>query len=73
VLRLRQAGHSITEIEQALAATATPLNRTGIWELLRDEGFEPLPTRPAGQRGTRAATTPRASAKCGVVSLVMVG
>src|SRR6266540_2590144 len=52
VLRLRQAGHSVTEITQALATTATPLNRTGIWELLRDEGFERLPTRPAGQRGT---------------------
>ena len=52
VLRLRQAGHSITEITQALAATDTPLNRTGIWELLRDEGFERLPTRPADQRGS---------------------
>src|SRR5215218_6574413 len=52
VLRLRQAGHSITEITQALATTATPLNRTGIWELLRDEGFERLATRPAGQRGS---------------------
>src|SRR6266545_690291 len=52
VLRLRQAGHSITEIEQELATTATPLNRTGIWELLRDEGFERLPTRPPDQRGS---------------------
>src|SRR5215207_819521 len=52
VLRLRQAGHSITEITQALATTATPLNHTGIWELLRDEGFERLATRPAGQRGS---------------------
>ena len=52
VLRLRAAGHSITEITQALAQTATPLNRTGVWELLRDEGFERLPTRPAGQRGS---------------------
>jgi hypothetical protein len=52
VLRLRTAGHSITEITQALATTATPLNRTGIWELLRDEGFERLATRPAGQRGS---------------------
>jgi transposase len=51
VLRLRAAGHSITEIEQALASTATPLNRTGIWELLRDEGFERLPTRPTDHRG----------------------
>src|SRR6266516_1739840 len=52
VLRLRAAGHSVTEIEQTLASTATPLNRTGIWELLRDEGFERLATRSAGQRGT---------------------
>src|ERR687897_18745 len=67
VLRLRQAGHSITEITQALAATATPLNRTGIWELLRDEGFERLPTRPAapprllrgrGARGARPLPPP---------------
>jgi hypothetical protein len=52
LLRLRQAGHSITEITQALATTATPLNRTGIWELLREEGFERLATRPADQRGS---------------------
>src|SRR6266545_842585 len=56
VLRLRQAGHSITEIEQELATTATPLNRTGIWELLRDEGFERLPTRhPRGLRPLQRA------------------
>src|SRR6266498_1207802 len=51
VLRLRAAGHSITEIEQALATTATPLNRTGVWELLSEEGYERLPTRPTDQRG----------------------
>src|SRR6266508_4586649 len=34
VLRLRAAGHSVTEIAQALAVTDTPLNRTGVWELL---------------------------------------
>src|SRR6266511_4030290 len=38
-LRLRAAGHSITEITQALATT-TPLNRTGVWELLSEEGYE---------------------------------
>jgi hypothetical protein len=51
VLRLRRAGHSITEIEQALAGTATPLNRTGIWELLREEGEGRLRQRPARRRG----------------------
>ncbi|HUY60002.1 MAG TPA: hypothetical protein VMV16_09865, partial [Solirubrobacteraceae bacterium] len=34
VLRLRSAGRSVTEITQALALTETPLNRTGVWELL---------------------------------------
>src|SRR5215211_190302 len=51
VLRLRAAGHSVTEITAALASGPTPLNRTGVWELLREEGYERLPTRPAGQRG----------------------
>src|SRR6266536_868771 len=50
VLRLRAAGHSITEITQALATT-TPPNRTGVWELLSEEGYERLPPRPTGQRG----------------------
>src|SRR6266542_2144575 len=52
VLRLRAAGHSVTQIEQALADTPTPLNRTGVWELLRDEGYQRLATRPTGQRGS---------------------
>ena len=30
ILKLRAAGHSIDEIGQALAAEATPLNRTGV-------------------------------------------
>jgi transposase len=51
VLRLRAAGHSVTEIEQALAGGPTPLNRTGVWELLREEGYERLPPRPAAERG----------------------
>jgi hypothetical protein len=51
VLRLRAQGHSVTEIEAALAGSATPLNRTGVWELLRQEGHERLAPRPAAQRG----------------------
>ncbi len=34
VLRLRAAGHSVPEITLALALTETPLNRTGVWEVL---------------------------------------
>lgn len=51
VLRLRAAGHSVTEITAALASGPMPLSRTGVWELLRAEGYERLPTRPPGQRG----------------------
>jgi hypothetical protein len=51
VLRLRAAGHSVTEITQALASTPTPLNRTGVWELLVAEGHERLGPRAPGERG----------------------
>jgi len=51
VLRLRAAGRSVTEIAQALAATGTPLNRTGVWELLAAEGHERLGPRAPGERG----------------------
>jgi transposase-like protein len=51
VLELRAQGHSVTEIAAALADSATPLNRTGVWELLRDEGIERLAARPSDERG----------------------
>jgi len=58
VLRLRAAGHSVSEIAAALAATATPLNRTGVWELLLDEGHERLASRVPGERGAPARDDP---------------
>ncbi|MDQ3092306.1 MAG: hypothetical protein M3R46_11760 [Actinomycetota bacterium] len=58
VLRLRAAGHSVTEIAQALAATGTPLNRTGVWELLREEGHERLAPRAPSERGAPARDHP---------------
>lgn len=51
VLRLRREGRSVTEIEQELADSPTPLNRTGVWEILRDEGFERLAPRAPSRRG----------------------
>jgi hypothetical protein len=51
LLRLRAAGHSVTEITQALALTETPLNRTGVWEVLVAEGYERLGPRAPGERG----------------------
>lgn len=50
VLRLRAEGYSVPEITAALARTATPLNRTGVWEICRDEGFERLATRAPSER-----------------------
>ncbi|MCA1680468.1 MAG: hypothetical protein LC777_16705, partial [Actinobacteria bacterium] len=58
VLRLRGAGHSVSEIAAALAVTATPLNRTGVWELLAAEGHERLGPRAPGERGAPARDHP---------------
>ncbi len=51
VLALRAQGHSVTEIAATLADSTTPLNRTGVWELLREEGIERLTPRPPSERG----------------------
>ena len=58
VLRLRAAGHSVTEIAAALAATATPLNRTGVWELLLDEGHERRAARAPAARDAATRDDP---------------
>jgi hypothetical protein len=58
ILRLRAAGHSVTEIAQALAGSATPLNRTGVWELLVAEGHERLGPRAPGERGAPTRDDP---------------
>ncbi len=51
IVALRHEGHSIDEIASALAAEGRPLNRTGIAEVLRAEGFERLWRRPQALRG----------------------
>ena len=62
VLRLRRAGHSVTEIAAALAGGPTPLNRTGVWEVLRQEGYERLAQRAPDERGApRRDHPPRAA------------
>jgi transposase len=47
IIELRQAGHSAYEISAQLAAEGTPLNRTGVAEVLAVEGFPPLQPRPS--------------------------
>jgi hypothetical protein len=61
IIELRRAGHSIDEIGVALAAEGTPLNRTGISEVVAEEGFERLWRRPEPARGApRRESLPRA-------------
>ena len=51
ILELRAAGHSIDEIAEALAAEGTPLNRTGIAEVIAAEGLPRIWRRPDAERG----------------------
>jgi hypothetical protein len=59
VIELRRAGHSAKEISEILAGTATPLNRTGVAEILAEAGFPRLPVRPPAQRGAPYRDHPR--------------
>src|SRR6266704_4350905 len=61
VLVLRASGHSIDEIATALAAEGTPLNRTGIAEILSQAGVPRIWRRPEQLRGApRREQLPRA-------------
>ena len=61
VIELRLAGHSIDEISAALAAEGTPLNRTGVSELIAEEGLPRIWRRPTHERGpVRREQLPRA-------------
>jgi hypothetical protein len=51
IIELRAAGHSIDEIADALAAAGTPLNRTGIAEVIAAEGLPRMWRRPDAERG----------------------
>ena len=44
VIELRRARHGIEEIVSELARTGTPLSRTAVWEILREEGLSRMPT-----------------------------
>jgi len=59
IIELRRAGHSATEITEALAGTPTPLNRTGVAEVLAEAGFPRLAVRPPGERGAPFRDHPR--------------
>jgi hypothetical protein len=61
VVELRLAGHSIDEISAALMHEGTPLNRTGVSELIAEAGLPRIWRRPSHERGpVRREQLPRA-------------
>ncbi len=62
IIELRRTGRSAHEIAQILAAEGTKLNRTGVAEVLAEEGFPRLWPRPHAERGLpRREAQPRTS------------
>ena len=60
ITQLRQAGHSIDEIAVVLEREGMALNRTGISEVVAEEGYGRLWRRPQALRGApRRETLPR--------------
>ena len=50
VVALRKQNHSVYEISQALKERSTPLSPTAVREVLREQGFAPLPRRGDDER-----------------------
>ena len=59
VVELRRAGLSVYEISARLRAEGTPLNRTGVGQILAEEGFGRLLRGPAPEASTSPATPGR--------------
>lgn len=58
IVELRQEGRSAYEIATVLAQEGTPLNRTGVAEVLAEEGFPRLQPRPHAERGLPRRAAP---------------
>jgi transposase len=59
VVELRRQGLSVYEISSQLAAEGTPLNRTGVGQILAEEGFGRLLRHPEPEAGVSPATPGR--------------
>jgi transposase len=59
VIELRRQGLSVHEISARLAAKGTPLNRTGVGQILAEEGFARLLRHPAPEASGSPATAGR--------------
>ena len=58
-VELRREGLSVHEISARLRAEGTPLNRTGVGQVLTEEGFGRLLRGPAPEASTSPATAGR--------------
>src|SRR5712692_10048424 len=61
VIELRRQGRSVYEISARLAAEGTPLNRTGVGQILAEEGFGRLLRHPEPEASISPATPGRAT------------
>jgi len=59
VIELRRQGRSVHEISTRLAAEGRPLNRTGVGQILAEEGFGPLLRHPEPEASISPATAGR--------------
>src|SRR6266567_285414 len=57
VVRLRKQNHSVYEISEALKEQKCPLSPTAVREVLKEEGFAPLPRRLDEERPQRPGPT----------------
>ena len=71
VIKLRRQGLSVYEISTRLAAEGTPLNRTGVGQILAEEGFGRLLRGPAPEASISPATAGRDTnlPRAGVIDL----
>jgi transposase len=58
VLKLRGAGHSVTEIAGACTSEGMPVSAQTVWQILDAEGLPRLPRRDEGRRGPPARLDP---------------
>ena len=59
IIALRREGLSVHEISRRLTAEGTPLNRTGVGQILAEEGFGRLLRHPEPEASISPATTGR--------------
>lgn len=61
-IELRRCRHGIEEIVAVLAAEGTPLSRTAVWEVLKEEGLSRMPKPPQGSEAAAELAPERLSA-----------